>query len=335
MIKSNNNKKVNLGLIGLGSIGKLHLKNSILIEDANVMSVCDSSKKSLRYAYKIGIKKLFLNYEEMLKEKSLDAVVISLPTHLHKDCVLKAAEAKKDIFLEKPLARNEIEGKEILKIVNKNNIKIMVGYPFRFNQTFLNLKKKIKSRFLGDIQIANAINIGLGPLFHRSSNGIPNPVPSWWFNEKLSGGGVLIDLGCHLINILRWYFGEIVDIKGYLGYRFNLDIEDHAICLIRFKGLVSLINVGWFSQEPVIEIKLFGTLGHYSISPVYDFKGIGGKIKQFVHKRRGLIKDPYYKELEYFVKNIKYGLNLYPSIKDALRDLEAISMAYRSAQVIE
>ncbi|MGD0994185.1 MAG: Gfo/Idh/MocA family oxidoreductase [Candidatus Bathyarchaeia archaeon] len=83
--------------------------------------------------------------------------------------------------------------------------------------------------------------------FHRAVENSPVPVPDWWFNTEYTGGGVLVDLGSHIINLLRWFFGEIVDVKGQFGHRFSMDFEDSAMCLARFdSGSVAVINVGWF-----------------------------------------------------------------------------------------
>jgi len=83
--------------------------------------------------------------------------------------------------------------------------------------------------------------------FHRAVENSPVPVPDWWFNTEYTGGGVLVDLGSHIINLLRWFFGEIVDVKGQFVHRFSMDFEDSAMCLARFdSGSVAVINVGWF-----------------------------------------------------------------------------------------
>jgi len=197
----------------------------------------------------------------LLKDQEIDAVIIALPNHLHLKCVVDAAEAKKHIFLEKPIARSTEEAKHILSVTQKNNVKLMMGYPLRFNQQFRNLKTKILDGTLGDIEIANANYISTGPFFHGAKAHTPIPVPEWWFNKELTGGGALIDLGSHLINLLRWYFGEVKDVKSHLGYRFNMSFEDRATCLAKFENNAkAIITVGWFSQDYHLNIQLYGTV---------------------------------------------------------------------------
>src|SRR3990170_2689602 len=137
-------KKVNLGLIGLGSIGKIHLKNCLRLENAQLSSVADSSRKALRFAREIGIKNVQTDYGKLLDDKNIDAVVISVPNFLHAECTKRAAETGKDIFLEKPLARSVAEGEQILAHVKRNDVKLMVGYPSRFSREFIELKNKIE-----------------------------------------------------------------------------------------------------------------------------------------------------------------------------------------------
>jgi len=323
-------RKVNLGVIGLGFIGKVHLRNCLNLKSVRVIAAADMSKGALNYAREFRVKQLFTDYHELLKLKDLDAVIISLPTHLHAECAISAMEEGKHVFLEKPLARNPEEGKEIVSAARKNGVKFMVGYPFRFVPEFVNLKRKMESGVLGDIQLAYAVDIAAGPFLHRMENTAPRPVPEWWLNKELTGGGALIDLGCHVINLLRWYLGEVSDIKAHLGYRFNFDFEDYATCIVDFEcGASAVVNVGWFSQKTALGIELFGTMSyaqayHSSSSKVITaIKLILGKTPKFFI--------PYLKELSYFIDNINsYNDENLLSGEDALKDLEVIAKAYKN-----
>ena len=127
-------KTVKLGIIGLGYIGQIHLRHSLKLANAQVVAAADLSPKALEQAKSFGVKKTFSNYEDLLKDPEVDAVLISLPTHLHLKCTRQAAEAKKDIFLEKPIATNVEEAKEIISLSEQNSVKLMMGYPLRFNR---------------------------------------------------------------------------------------------------------------------------------------------------------------------------------------------------------
>jgi len=258
-------RKTRLGIIGLGYVGRIHLQNCLKLKSAELSAVSDLSKKALRSAKKLGAKNTFQDYQQLLKDDNVDAVIIALPTHLHLDCVRKATEAGKHILVEKPLARNVAEGKEIVSSARKNGVKLMVGYHLRFCSSFQALKKKMQTGMLGDVQIAYATNVGPGPFMHRADGYSPRPVPSWWFRKELTGGGALMDSGSHIINLLRWYFGEVAGIKCYLGHRFNMDAEDQALCFVKFAtGKTAILNIGWFSQKSQTKVELYGTVKYDS-----------------------------------------------------------------------
>jgi len=322
-------EKVGLGLIGLGYIGKVHLRHCLNLKSARLIAVSDISKRALDFAEKMGVRNTSTDYHTLLGNSEIDAVVITLPTHLHASCARSAAEAGKDVFVEKPLAREMKEGTELVSTARRNGVKLMVGYDMRFSPLFVNLRRKTRSGVLGEVQIAYATNIGAGPFFHRASLGIPKPVPTWWFRKDLAGGGALMDLGVHMINLLRWYFGEIVDIRSYLGYRYDLEVEDKATCITRFaSGQIGIINVGWFSQESQKKIELLGTVRH-AVACRTPENRILAAIKMIVGSSTQY-ESTYFRELQHFVSCIIHDSEPCTSGDDALRDLEIVSKAYKN-----
>jgi predicted dehydrogenase len=327
-------KKVNLGIIGLGYIGKVHLRNCVNLKSAKVAAAADTSKKALSYARELGVKRLFTDYHELLEQPDIDAVIISLPTHLHANCAIGAVERGKHILLEKPLARNLEEGEKIISAVRRHDVKLMVGYPLRFSREFVDIKRQMESGVLGDIPVVHAVNIAAGPFMHQAESTIPYPVPEWWFNKDLTGGGALIDLGSHMINLTRWYFGAVKRIKAYLGYRFNFDFEDQAICIAQFEsGTTAVINVGWFSQKIRVGIELYGTVDHtFSGHKSY------GKVITAVQLILGMplaFSKSYLNEVSYFINCIKNNRQPSPNGLDALEDLKVIAEAYKNPIFIE
>lgn len=320
-------RRVNLGLVGLGYIGKKHLKNSLALSNARLVAVADVSQKALERARRMGVKNTYSDYEQLLKQSELDAVIIALPTHLHRDCALRVAEAGKDIFVEKPLATNPEEGREIVRSAGKRGVALMVGYTFRFKPAFRRLKEELRSGKLGEIQVATATFAGSGPFTARAEGWAPVPVPSWWFDKKLVGGGALMDLGSHAINLLRWYLGEITDIRSYLGHRFNLGLEDYAACIAKFEsGQIAFINVGWFSLGNEVKVELFGTAANSSAKDLPTNRLL--QAAQLLMGRPSQFFLPHFWELEHFVNCVANDIPPSPSGMDGLRDLEAIYKAY-------
>ncbi len=322
-------KKVNLGIIGLGYIGMIHLKHSLKLANAQVMAAADLSPKALKQAKGYGVKKTYSNYEDLLKNPQVDAVLISLPTHLHLKCMRQAAEAKKAVFLEKPIATSVEDAKEILSLSERNSVKLMLGYPLRFNPAFARLKQDFDNGLIGDVENAHATYISSGPFFHRAEGYSPVPVPDWWFNIQYTGGGVLVDLGCHVINLLRWFFGEIVDIKGFFGHRFNMDFEDSAMCLAKFNsGTVSAINVGWFSQEYLLRVDFLGSVRNVSATHMPPSQI--SSAYQMLTKGIQTFFEPHLWELQHFIDCCIEDKVPVSTGLDGLRDLEAISKAYKN-----
>lgn len=322
-------RTVKLGIIGLGYVGQIHLRHCLKIPNAEVLAVADVSAKALKNAKKDRVKKTFTNYSELLKDSEVEAVIIGLPTHLHLQCAREAAEAGKAIFLEKPIARNVEEAKEIISAAQRNSVKLMMGYPMRFNEEFGFVKEKMEKGLIGDVENAYATFISSGPFFHRAEASTPVPVPDWWFNKELTGGGVLMDLGSHMINLMRWYFGEITDIKGYFGHRFNMDFEDSAMCLAKFdSGTIALINVGWFSQKYTFKLDFFGSVKSESAQHSPSSQLAAGI--QMLTTGKTQFHQGHFDELRHFLNCIINDLPPSSSGEDGLKDLEAISLAYKN-----
>jgi myo-inositol 2-dehydrogenase / D-chiro-inositol 1-dehydrogenase len=322
-------KNTKLGIVGLGYIGQLHLRHALKLPNAEVLAVADTSPKALERAKALGVKDTFKDYNEMLKNPEIDAVLIALPTHLHLKCTQQAAEAKKDIFLEKPIAVTVQDAKEIISAADCNSVKLMLGYPLRFNRHFMQVKEDLENGLIGDVENVHATYVCSGPFMHRADGHAPVPVPDWWFNTQLTGGGVLVDLGCHIINLLRWFFGEIVDIKGQFGYRYSMDFEDSAMCLARFQsGALAAINVGWYSQEYLLRVDLLGSVR--AVSAEHMPPKMVSTAYQMLTKGISSFNQPHFDELQYFVDCLQKDEAPSPTGLDGLRDLEAISKAYKN-----
>lgn len=293
------------------------------------MAVSDVSAKSLRVAKRAGIKDAYSDYNKLLDDPRIDAVIISLPTFLHAPVAIKAAECGKHILVEKPLARHFNEGLSITSAAKRHGVKLMVGYPLRFMPQFASLKRSLESGILGGVQIVVASTVSNGPFFHRTEYGTPRPVPSWWFDKELTGGGALIDLGSHLVDLLTWFFGDVASVRSQLGYRFNMDFEDHAVCVMKFKdGVVATLNVGWFAEYHRVQVDVYGTVSHAhagSKSPTFI-----DHVMKLTSRRARNVSSGFYQELEHFVTCLSNNISPNPSGEQGLQNLRIIEAAYRN-----
>ena len=255
-----------VGVIGLGNMGKLHLMNAMRIREVSVVAAADKSERSRKFAEKYHVK-TYDDYRTLIDKEELDAVIISLPNFLKKESVIYAAEHDLNIFLDKPLARNFAEAQEIVQKVEKENVRLMVGVNYRYFPSVQKLKNNLDDGKIGDAVIATSELILNGPLSHSV---VPTPVPEWWLNREMSGGGALLDLGYHLIDILSWMFGDLEVSYSNLGYRLNLSVEDSSTVVLESKnrGTTCIVNVGWFSKSIFpdfnFRINIHGTVGYDS-----------------------------------------------------------------------
>jgi predicted dehydrogenase len=229
-----------ISLLGTGLIGTFYTmsllgqrrKDQIHI----VCSVPDDSARE--FALKWNIPKYTSSMKEAIEDPEIDTVVVGLPNYLHKEAILMACEAKKSILCTKPLALNAIEAKEILDAVESAGL--FNGYLEDLVYTPKTLKaiEMVKGGSLGRI------------LWTRSREAHPGPHSAWFWDKKLSGGGALVDMGCHCIEIGRSFIGK--DIKPLEAMCWAdtqvkpIEAEDHAIALIKYEnGAISQVEVSW------------------------------------------------------------------------------------------
>jgi predicted dehydrogenase len=327
-------KTINVGIIGLGNQGKMSLQNSLTLRGAKVLGVADVSKKALNYARNRGVKNAYTNYEDLLKLDALDSVIVNLPNFLHYEAAVKASEAGKHILMEKPMGRNVEEGKKILSTVRKNDVKLMIGYDLRFNPLLRQVRNSIADGLFGSVKVVDATNVSGGPFSPRSDSVGPVPVPSWWLSKELTGGGVLLDLGSHMIDLLIWYFGDAVCVESFLEHMFKMEIEDVATCLLKFKeGPIACVKVGWFSQDFLQSLQICGTSKNmlYKLAPQSTWKIVSKGISNKIGIERGSSN---YLKLEHFVECLQRDEQPQPSGEEGLRSLQVISSAYEKAVIL-
>ncbi len=256
---------INLGIAGLGKMGKLHFQNSIRNKKIKLVAIADLKKSNLRIADNAKINK-YTDYKTMIESEKLDAIIISLPNFLKKEGIFYSSENNLSILVDKPLCRNLSEAQEIIKTVRKKHIQLTVGVNYRYFKNVKKVRKIIENGNIGDVVIANSELIMDGPFSHPI---VPAPVADWWFNKELSGGGVLMDLGYHLIDLLTWTLGKMEVEYSKFMYRYNLPVEDAATLVLKTKsGIRCTVNVGWFSKMIFpnfnFRINFHGTVGYTS-----------------------------------------------------------------------
>jgi len=325
-------------------MGKLHFMNTLHVKDVRLVAAADKNKKNLKMAKTYNVN-AYDDYKRLIDSENLDAVIISLPNFLKEESVAYASEKNLDIFIDKPLARNLTESRNIVQRVRANGVRLMVGVNYRYIDSVQKLKGMLDEGRIGDVVIATSELIMDGPFSHPL---VPKPVPEWWFDKDRSGGGALLDLGYHLIDVFQWMFGDLHTLYSTLQYRFNLPLEDSATVILRSRKTSTrvVINLGWFSRMVFpnfnFRINLHGTVGYactdqFAPKNLYlhaTKEGTLNLLRKIVGKKIHRLSYTYYyssfaKILEHFFESIKNDTASPISLGDQLKVIGTIENIYR------
>ena len=207
-------EKLNIGIVGLGRLGKEYAKNlTHLVPNANLIAACSLREEELEYAKNVfGIKKLYRFYDEMLTNEQIDAIVIVTPTNQHAEQIIKAMEAGYHVFCEKPLAINLEDCNKVGKVVEQYpELIAMLGFVRRYDSSYADAKKKLNEGLVGQA------------FFIRSQTVDMDTFAPFQIEFCKTGGGIFHDFNVHDIDLVHWYLGaNIVKVWSLGGaYRFK------------------------------------------------------------------------------------------------------------------
>ena len=338
----------NVGIMGLGKIGQLHMLNCLHSDNVNVIAASTTSKKAMAKAKSFGIDKLYADYHDLFNHSSnMDAAIISLPNFLHFEAIQLALEAGLDVLTEKPLANTVKECSEIVRLVKKSGRKLMIGHSMRFINAVEKMKAIKDEGRLGDLVVVTNEQILNWPLTNST---IPTPLPEWWFDPKRSGGGVLMDLGYNMIDLFRFFTGDDVELLFCsFDQKYNLPFEDGAIAILRSQNssVKGIINVGWYQKQAFPQYNfrsiLNGNAGYISSDSLLQKnlclhalkKGTNNFLRKIVRKKikplsYSFLFESYYKELQHFLSCLENDSDPCISAIDGLENVKIIKKAYKT-----
>jgi len=260
-------------------MGRIHIQHYLTHPQAKVQAICDADTAlAEKTAKEYGIPQVFSSYETFLKEAEVDAVSLVVPNFLHHGMVLGALDRGLHVLCEKPMALNTAEALEMQARVKASGRKFMIHFNQRFRAEHQYMRSLVASGDLGPIYYGTAS--------WRRMRYIPR-FGGWFTDKTRSGGGPLIDLGVHMIDLTRWIMGRprVVSVSAstynHIGGRLaseqgkTFNVEDLASAFIRFDtGATLQLEASWalnFEERERIALELSGTLGGFS-SVTYDYK---------------------------------------------------------------
>lgn len=345
------NNKIKIGIIGTGSISNEHINSYLKNPNVELYAFCDINEEHLNtMAEKYGVTKKFTNMNEMLSLKEIDAVSVCTWNSAHAPCVIAALNAGKHVMCEKPMATSAEDARAMKAAADKNGKLLMIGFVRRYGNDCELLKDFISTGYFGDLYYAKATYL------RRKGS------PGGWFGDKSrSGGGPLIDLGVHVIDLVRYLMGnpkpvsiygatfkklfDRKNVKDEVGYTSSsktdndiFDVEDLVTAMIRFDNGAVLSIESSFSlniKNDEGKIELFGTKAGAKLDPDLQlFTEVNGYMANVnLNTSTALsFNGLFAKEIDHFVSCLKDGIPCKSPAQDGVDIMTIIDAIYESAK---
>ena len=267
-----------VAIIGCGLIGKKRAL-SLGLED-ELVACCDTNLEGARKFSEEFKCKYYTDYRILLNEAICDSVIVAVINIYAKDIVIAALNSGKHVLAEKPLGRNAKESSEILEYlsISQSPILSVSQSPVLSVSQSLILKTGFNHRFHPAIWKAKEISDEgkIGKLFNIRARyghgGRPGMEKEWRASKGLCGGGELLDQGVHIIDLIRWFGGGIIEVFGKVETKFwDIKVEDNALAILKTENNVTAsFHVSWTNWKNIFSFEVFGTDGYLRI------EGLGG-----------------------------------------------------------
>ncbi|WP_342514889.1 inositol 2-dehydrogenase [Sporosarcina sp. FSL K6-1522] len=324
-------KKITIGIIGAGRIGRLHAKNIIHIPEVRIKTISDLFADSAReWASKIGIENVVADYEEILIDSEIEAIFICSPTDTHIPIIKRAAEEGKHIFCEKPISFSVEDTEIALAAVEKAGVKLQIGFNRRFDRNLLKVRNTVEDGVIGEPHIVKITSRDPAP-------------PSIEYIEK--SGGLFFDMSIHDFDMARYVSGsEVVEVYANGGNLIDPEIEkagdiDTAVITLKFEngaiGIIDNSRKAVYGYDQRVEV--FGSKGSITVendrptsAEISTEEGVfKDKVKYFFLER---YKDAYITETYAFIDSILHNKPLLCTGNDGLQ-AEKIAKAAKQSLV--
>jgi predicted dehydrogenase len=316
---------IRFALIGCGRISQSHLQALASLPTCRLEAVADTREQAAKgVAGQYGCK-AFSDYHQLMEEITVDAVIVCSPPQTHTEIALTFLENGVHVLCEKPFAMDSAQALEMVQKADEKDCLIMMASKFRYVDDIIRAKGIVESGILGEIVLFENVFCSKVDMKDR-----------WNSVKEISGGGVLIDNGCHSVDIARYLFGPVTKVQAEEGKRVQkLEVEDTARLFFKAQnGTMGAVDLSWsIHKEQPSYFDLFGTEGVLSI---------GWKASQYrqsekldwIRFGKGYDKiAAFRKQLENFANCIR-GEEM-PLINgiDGLESVKVIEAAYRSMEM--
>jgi len=340
------NTKIGWGVIGAGGIADRRTIPGLLkANNAELKVFFDADAKRMPdLAKKYPMAQASANIDELLGNDAVSAVYIATPVHLHLGQITKAAEAGKHILVEKPVGLNAAEAEKALNICTKKGVKLGVGLMMRFGTLNQKMKEAVTAGTLGTIVSGHA----------QFSCWYPDMAGAWRQNPKLSGGGALIDLGVHSIDLIEYISGlKTIAVTAVIGTKtFKYASDDSAAVILELSNGAAAVSESNFNVPDAAcftpfelygtggSLRAYGTMAQddggeariYAADPNAAYNAKQDQSKLEAHSLTGTMGNLYTREIESFSNAVLSGKDPEISALDGLHLAKVIDAAYKSSK---
>jgi predicted dehydrogenase len=333
-------EKVRIGLIGGGFVSSIHAEALRDVPEAAVVAACAADQASAEaFARKWDIPFATADYRRVLERNDIDMVVLGIPNDLHREVTVAAAEAAKQVVVEKPLAHTLAHGRAMVAACREHQVKLMYAETLCFCPKYARAKQLVDEGAIGKLYMA------------KQGEKHSGPHSDWFYDVRRSGGGAIMDMGCHGIEWARWMYGKqaprsvVAHCQRALHTR--TQGEDNSVLILEFaSGGIAVIEDSWAKHGGMDDrAELHGTEGviycdllHGSSMETYSKNGYGYAVEKAgdtkgwtftVFEETRLYGFPH--ELRHFTQCVLNDTAPRETGEDGLATLEIIYAAYESA----
>ncbi|MBS7611246.1 Gfo/Idh/MocA family oxidoreductase [Candidatus Bathyarchaeota archaeon] len=316
-------KKLKVAVVGTGWVSGEHMSAYKANQYTELVAVCGRTKESAErklkeYGYSA---KIYIDLEEMLEKEDIDILSICTPNNLHPEETIIAAEHKKHVLIEKPVALNEEDLNRMIEAVDRNKVKTLVSFVLHWNPLLMTIDKLLQDDAIGEIYYGEVDYFhGIGPWYKQYK----------WNIKRDVGGSSLLSAGCHAVDALLWFIGrKPVEVFSFTTRSSNPDFKEYEydptnVTLIKFdNGSVGKVASSLDCKTPYIfNIELFGSKGTIRNNQVFSHKFPGqtnyATIPTILPDSGDVRHHPFEGEINHFVDCILNDKKPFPDLKDAV-----------------
>lgn len=316
-----------VALVGAGRMGQAHARVLANLREVEIRAVADNTP-----ATATTVAKLFgaevESFEAILEDEGVRALILTTPTPTHAGLILKAAEAGKAVFVEKPVASTLAEAEAVVRVVRETGVPCQVGFQRRYDPAYLEAKKRLEAGELGKIENFRAVS--------------RDPYPPKLEFLKTSGG-ILVDMGIHDFDTARFFCGEVAEVYAVGATVRGASLREHglydlAVATLKFESgalgtLENALNTS-YGYEIVADVlgekgKLHLEKRQQTMLEVWNEAGVSHDYPAHFSER---FPEAYRAEIVAFAENVRAGKPVAPDAREGLESLRLALAAQHSLE---